>query len=109
MRATSRQSSITSAHPSSTPSGTSAAPAVASRVEEHGARHEADDLRAGDAEAALARALLARVEGDVQRRHIEIREVDRHLRAAELRNDPADRLDRLEDARLPHRLALRVE
>ena len=82
---------------------------VAAGVEQHLPRHEADDLRAGDAQAALARALFARVEDDVQRRDVEIGEVDRDLRAAELRDHPADRLHRLEQSRLPDRLALFVE
>src|SRR4029077_13131699 len=68
-----------------------------------------DDFGAGDAEAAVAGALVARVEGDVERRDVEIGEIDRYLRAAELGDDPADGLHRLEDARLPQRLALRVD
>src|SRR5439155_2389664 len=67
------------------------------------------DLRAGDAEAAVAGALVAHVEGDVERRDVEVGEVDRDLRAAELGDHPADGLDRLEDARLPLRLALGVD
>src|SRR5713226_9667479 len=79
------------------------------RLEQNRKRNQADDLRAGDAQTALACALLARVERHVQRRDIEIRQIDRDLRAAIFANHPADGFDGLEQPRLPDRLALLVE
>ena len=69
--------------------------------------HKPDELRAGHAQPALAGALVAGVERHVQRRDVEVGEVHRDLRAAELRDRPPDRLHRLEDARIPHRVARR--
>src|ERR1051326_5908541 len=79
------------------------------RLEQYRERHEADDLGAGSAEAAVPRPLVARIEGEMERRDIEVGEVDRYLCGAELRDHPSDRFHRLENARLPDRIALRVD
>src|SRR5438270_371541 len=66
-------------------------------------------IDASAAPIALARALVAGVERDVERGDVEICEIDRHLRGAEFRNHPADRFDGLQDSRLPLRLAFVVD
>jgi hypothetical protein len=82
---------------------------VPSRLEQRRCRDESDQLRAGDPQAALGRALLAGVEGEVERRDVEVGEVHGDLRAAVLRDGPTDRLDRLEQTGIPQRLAGAVE
>src|SRR5205823_14279061 len=71
--------------------------------------HEADDLRSGHPQPSVARTLVTGFESDVQGRDIEVRQINRYLRAAVFGNDPPDCFDRFQETRLPDRLAVRVE
>ncbi len=60
--------------------------------EERVSRDEADELAAGDAQAAARRLPPYLLEGLMRRRLLEVHEIDGHLRAPELGNEPADGL-----------------
>jgi len=82
---------------------------VAPGGEQRGLRDQPYELRSRDSQPALPGALVAGVERHVERRDVEVGEVHRDLGAPELRDHPPHRLDRPEDAGVPHRVPFGVQ
>ena len=77
---------------------------ITARVEQRLQRHQADELGARHAEAALAGGAADLVEGHVHGSHREVRKIDRHLGHAVFLDEPADGLHGLQRARDVERL-----
>ena len=68
-----------------------------------------DDLGAGHPQSPFASRLNARIERGMQRRFLDVSQIDRDLRDAVFLHEPADRLDVFQHPGDPDRFAIRIQ